>query len=74
MVTLYKQITLDIRCNFSTGSRYTRAEIRKILKRIYNKYRINRTPKHYDLKDALIIKEIKVMGERMVDVIGKRLE
>lgn len=67
----FQQIILDISCNFSTGSRYTRAEIRKILKRIYNKYRINRVPKHYDLKNALNIKEVKVMGERMVEVTGK---
>ena len=36
------------------------------------KYGINRKPKHYDLKDTLIIKEVKIMGERMVEIVGKK--
>jgi hypothetical protein len=69
---VYKQIMLDIRCTFSIGSRYSRVEIKKILKKIYIKYGINRIPRHYDLKEALFIKEIKVMGERMVEITGKK--
>jgi hypothetical protein len=69
---VYEQIKLDIRCNFSVGNRYSRAEIRKILKKIYDKYGINRIPRHYDLKEALFIKEVKIMGERMVEIIGKK--
>jgi hypothetical protein len=68
----YEQIKLDIKCSFSIGSRYTRAAIREILKEIYIKYGINRLPRHYDLQKALLTKEVKVMGERMVEIIGKK--
>lgn len=69
---VYEQIKMDIRCNFSVGSRYTRAAIKEILKEIYNKHRINRVPRHYDLEDALFIKGVKITGERMVEIIGKK--
>jgi hypothetical protein len=68
----YEQIKMDIRCSFSIGSRYNRTKIKEILKEIYNKYEINRIPRHYDLQDALFIKEVKIMGERMVEIIGKK--
>ena len=68
----YEQIKLDIKCSFSMGSRYTRAAIREILKEIYIKYGINRVPRHYDLQNALLTKEVKVMGERIVEITGKK--
>jgi hypothetical protein len=42
------------------------------LQKIYQKYRINRNPKHYDLGIAFFIKGFKVMGERMVEITGKK--
>jgi hypothetical protein len=63
---------MDIKRQFSVGSSYSRNQVKEILKEIYCSYKIERIPKHYDLKDALIIKEKKINGERMVEILGKK--
>ena len=45
----YEQIKMDIRCSFSVGSRYSRAEVKRALNEIYSKYGISRIPRYYDL-------------------------
>lgn len=69
---VYEQILNDMRYSFSVGKRYSRSEIKEILTKIYENYQINRIPSHHDLNDALDIKDVKIMGERIVEVVGKK--
>jgi hypothetical protein len=68
----YEQIKLDIRCSFTIGKRYYWSEVKKILQNIYKKYEIKRIPMYRDLEDALFIRKIKIMGERIVEITGKK--
>jgi hypothetical protein len=68
----HELVKMEIKRQFSVGSSYSRNQVKEILKEIYCSYKIERIPKHYDLKDALIIKEKKINGERMVEILGKK--
>jgi len=68
----YELIKMEIRRCFSIGNRYYRSEIRKILRKIYHQYGIVRNPRHSDLSEVFLINEVKIMGERMVEILGKR--
>lgn len=68
----HELVKMDIKRQFSVGSSYSRNQVKDILKEIYCSYKIERIPKHYDLQDALIIKEKKINGERMVEILGKK--
>jgi hypothetical protein len=70
---VYEQIKTEIRQSFSTGNRYTWSNAKVILMEIYKQHDIKRVPKIEDLTDALFIEKKKVMGERMIDVVGKKL-
>jgi hypothetical protein len=65
-------VRMEIKRQFSVGSSYTRSQVKEILKEIYSGYNIERIPKHYDLQDALTIKEKKINGERMIEILGKK--
>jgi hypothetical protein len=69
---IHELIKMDIKRQFSVGSSYTRNQVKEILKEIYCSHKIERIPKHYDLQDALTIKEKKINGERMVEILGKK--
>jgi hypothetical protein len=69
---VYELLRIDIKKNFAVGSTYTRNKVKEILTVIYRDHGINRIPKHYDLEDALTIREKKINGERMVEIIGKK--
>lgn len=69
---IYELLKLDIKKNFAVGSTYTRNQVKEILSEIYSNHNINRIPKHYDLEEALIIREKKINGERLVEIIGKK--
>lgn len=69
---IHELVRMEIKRKFSVGSSYTRSNVKEILKEIYSSYKIERIPKHYDLQDALTIKEKKINGERMVEILGKK--
>ena len=68
----HELVKMDIKRQFSVGSSYSRNQVKEILKEIYCSHKIERIPQHYDLQDALIIKEKKINGERMVEILGKK--
>ena len=68
----HELVRMEIKRQFSVGSSYTRNQVKEILKEIYSSYNIKRNPKHYDLLDALTIKEKKINGERFVEILKKK--
>ena len=56
----------------ATGIRYARSSVREILAKIYKRHGVVRIPKHYDIQDALMYKEVKYNGERLVEILGKK--
>jgi hypothetical protein len=69
---VYMLILMDIKKNFAVGSTFPRSEVKKILNEIYRGHDVKRIANHNDLKDALFIKQKKINGERLVEIIGKK--
>lgn len=68
---LYERIRIDMKCNFAVGSSYSRSHVKQILGEIYRKHEIKRSPNHSDLNEVFIIKEKKIKGDRLVEIIAK---
>lgn len=68
---VYQQVVLDIKSKFQTGIRYSRKEVKSILADVYSEFKINRTAKHTDLFKIINVKEVKVNGDRMIEIISK---
>lgn len=56
---------------FVTGNIYTRKEVKNKLNILYKSVGLNRKAKHTDLYEVMTVKEIKINGERMVEIIQK---
>lgn len=61
-----------IAARFVVGKEYTRKEVKDTLKRIYDTVELKRTPKHTDMWEWFDIKEKKVMGERMIEILKRK--
>lgn len=66
----YELIKIEIKALFNVGKRYNRNEVREGLATIYSKYNINRVAKYSDLYEVMKIRNIKIMGERYVEIIS----
>lgn len=56
---------------FTIGNRYSRKEIKEKLQELYNNLGIKRTAKYSDLSEVMSIKDVKVKGERFIEILGK---
>ena len=62
---------LEIKKMFTIGNRYSRKEIKEKLQELYNRLGIKRTAKYSDLSEVMSIKDVKVKGERFIEILGK---
>ena len=62
---------LEIKKMFTIGNRYSRKEIKEKLQELYNNLGIKRTAKYSDLSEVMSIKDVKVKGERFIEILGK---
>lgn len=60
---------LEIKKMFTIGNRYSRKEIKEKLQELYNNLGIKRTAKYSDLSEVMSIKDVKVKGERFIEII-----
>ena len=65
-----EQLRIQVLSLFNIGARYSRSEVKSKLNDVYNELNIKRTAKHSDIMEFYNVKEIKVMGERMLDIIS----
>lgn len=69
----YNQIGVKIGAAFSTGKRYSRAEVKERLNKLYAKHNIKRKAKHTDLDEYFETKNVSSTGgERFVEVIRRK--
>lgn len=66
------KVAVKIRQMFNVGQRYTRADVKEKLANLYKKENIKRTAKHTDISEYFEVKEVKVMGERMVEITKRK--
>lgn len=57
---------------FNVGGRYTRADVKVKLAKLYEKEKLKRAAKHTDLNEYFEVKDVKVNGERMVEIIRRK--
>ena len=67
----FEILKIEIKKLFIVGKSYTRSEVKELLQGLYDKKGINRKAKHTDLNEVMVVKEKKVNGERMVEIIKK---
>jgi len=53
----------DIKSKFQVGNKYSKSEIKEILRTIYESNGYNKTPKANDLEEYFELKECKVLNE-----------
>lgn len=68
----YNQIGIKMPAAFSTGKRYSRAEVKERLNNLYKKHNISRKAKHTDLNEYFEVKEVGVKGERFVEILKRK--
>lgn len=70
----YKLVVLQISKLFKVGTRYTRKEVKAQIQEVYNTYGVIRKATHTDLSEAYYYKEVKVQGERLIEITNKNFK
>lgn len=68
---VYEQVRIEVQSIFKLGCRYSRYYIKEELQKIYDKYEVKRKALHGDLQEYYTIRNVKMNGERFVEINKK---
>ena len=67
----YNRLIIDVQKAFTIDQAYSSTEAKSILKKVYNKYKLTRTPKATDLKEFFKVKSVDVNRVRCTKILSK---